>query len=218
MKIVYQDPHMVVCVKPAGLLAQADSKGGDSAVARLETQFGSIYPVHRLDKDTGGVMVFARTQKAAAVLSASVQENQLEKTYLAILPNMPEQAEGELEDILFHDRTRNRTYVVDRVRKGAKPAKLAYRVLEQQETGVLVQVRLFTGRTHQIRVQFASRKLPLLGDRKYGSKEKVTMALWAWRLTLPHPKTGAEMVFCALPAVEETPWAGFSAWPDTNEA
>ena len=216
MKIVYQDPHMVVCVKPAGLLAQADSKGGDSAVARLETQFGSIYPVHRLDKDTGGVMVFARTQKAAAVLSASVQENRLEKTYLAILPNMPEQAEGELEDILFHDRTRNRTYVVDRVRKGAKPAKLAYRVLEQLESGVLVQVRLFTGRTHQIRVQFASRKLPLLGDGKYGSKAKGPMALWAWQLRLPHPKTGEWMCFAALPPREEGFWKAYMAWPESK--
>lgn len=217
MKIVYQDPHMVVCVKPAGLLAQADSKGGDSAVARLEKDFGSIYPVHRLDKDTGGVMVFARTQKAAAALSAAVQENQLGKEYLAVLPGLPEAEAGELEDILFHDRVKNRTYVVDRLRKGAKPAKLAYQVLEQQEAGVLVQVRLFTGRTHQIRVQFASRKLPLLGDGKYGSKEKGAMALWAWRLTLPHPKTGAEMTFCALPAVEEAPWAGFTAWPESNE-
>ena len=218
MKILYQDAHMVVCVKPAGLLAQADSKGGESAVSRLEADFGEIFPVHRLDKETGGGMVFARTKAAAAALSKSVQEDHLTKEYLALLPGMPVPEAGELEDILFHDRTRNRTYVVDRQRKGAKSAKLAYRVLEQRESGVLIAVRLFTGRTHQIRVQFASRKLPLLGDRKYGSKEKVTMALWAWRLTLPHPRTGAEMVFCALPAVEETPWAGFSAWPDTNEA
>ena len=217
MKIVYQDPHMVVCVKPAGLLAQADSKGGESAVSLLEAQFGNIYPVHRLDRETGGVMVFARSQKAAAALSAAVQENKLQKEYLAVLPEMPEAETGELEDILFHDRMKNRTYVVDRQRKGAKPAKLAYRVLEQLESGVLVRVRLFTGRTHQIRVQFASRKLPLLGDRKYGSREKGTMALWAWRLTLPHPKTGTEMTFCALPAVEEAPWAGFTAWPESNE-
>jgi 23S rRNA pseudouridine1911/1915/1917 synthase len=208
---------MVVCVKPAGLLAQADSKGGESAVSLLEAQFGNIYPVHRLDRETGGVMVFARSQKAAAALSAAVQENKLQKEYLAVLPEMPEAEAGELEDILFHDRMKNRTYVVDRQRKGAKPAKLAYRVLEQNGGGVLVQVRLFTGRTHQIRVQFASRKLPLLGDRKYGSREKGTMALWAWRLTLPHPKTGTEMMFCALPAVEEAPWAGFTAWPESNE-
>ena len=205
---------MVVCIKPAGLLAQADAKGGESAVSRLEAQFGSIFPVHRLDKETGGVMAFARTQAAAAALSKAVQENQLTKEYLALLPGLPEAPVGELEDILFHDRTRNRTYVVDRVRKGAKPAKLAYRVLEQQEAGVLVQVRLFTGRTHQIRVQFASRKLPLLGDRKYGCHKKVSMALWAWRLSLPHPKTGEMMTFSALPPVEALPWQSFSAWPE----
>ena len=213
MNLLYQDAHMVVCVKPAGLLAQADSKGGESAVSKLEAAFGSIYPVHRLDKDTGGVMVFARTQKAAAALSKAVQENKLNKEYLALLPEMPAAEEGELEDILFHDRVKNRTYVVDRQRKGAKPAKLAYRVLEQRESAVLVQVRLFTGRTHQIRVQFASRKLPLLGDRKYGSRESVPMALWAWRLTLPHPVTGKELVFAAMPDGSAAPWNRVSAWP-----
>ncbi len=214
MKILYQDAHMVVCIKPAGLLSQADSQGGESAVSRLEAQFGSIFPVHRLDKETGGVMVFARTQTAAAALSKAVQENKLKKEYLALLPGLPEAAAGELEDILFHDRAKNRTYVVDRLRKGAKPAKLAYRVLEQTDAGVLVQVRLFTGRTHQIRVQFASRKLPLLGDRKYGSREKVPMALWAWRLTLPHPKTGEVLCFAALPETQAAPWCGFAAWPE----
>lgn len=213
MNLLYQDAHMVVCVKPAGLLAQADSKGGESAVSKLEAAFGSIYPVHRLDKDTGGVMVFARTQKAAAALSKAVQENKLNKEYLALLPEMPAAEAGELEDILFHDRVKNRTYVVDRQRKGAKPAKLAYRVLEQRESAVLVQVRLFTGRTHQIRVQFASRKLPLLGDRKYGSRESVPMALWAWRLTLPHPVTGKELVFAAMPDGSAAPWNRVSAWP-----
>jgi 23S rRNA pseudouridine1911/1915/1917 synthase len=213
MNLLYQDAHMVVCVKPAGLLAQADSKGGESAVSKLEAAFGSIYPVHRLDKDTGGVMVFARTQKAAAALSKAVQENRLNKEYLALLPEMPAAEAGELEDILFHDRVKNRTYVVDRQRKGAKPAKLAYRVLEQRESAVLVQVRLFTGRTHQIRVQFASRKLPLLGDRKYGSRESVPMALWAWRLTLPHPVTGKELVFAAMPDGAAAPWNRVSTWP-----
>ena len=213
MNLLYQDAHMVVCVKPAGLLAQADSKGGESAVSKLEAAFGSIYPVHRLDKDTGGVMVFARTQKAAAALSKAVQENKLNKEYLALLPGMPAAEAGELEDILFHDRVKNRTYVVDRQRKGAKPAKLAYRVLEQRESAVLVQVRLFTGRTHQIRVQFASRKLPLLGDRKYGSRESVPMALWAWRLTLPHPVTGKALVFAALPDGSAAPWNRVSTWP-----
>lgn len=217
MMILYQDADMVVCIKPAGLLSQADSKGGESAVSRLEAAFGSIFPVHRLDKETGGVMVFARTQAAAAALSKAVQESKLNKEYLALLPGMPEAEAGELEDILFHDRTRNRTYVVDRLRKGAKPAKLAYRVLEQQVAGVLVQVRLFTGRTHQIRVQFASRKLPLLGDRKYGSREKTPMALWAWQVTLPHPKTGEIMRFAALPSAEDMPWRGFTAWPEENQ-
>ncbi len=214
MKILYQDSHMVVCIKPAGLLSQADSQGGESAVSRLEAAFGRIFPVHRLDKETGGVMVFARTQASAAALSKVVQENKLQKEYLALLPDMPEASEGELEDILFHDRMKNRTYVVDRLRKGAKPAKLAYQVLDQREETALVRVRLFTGRTHQIRVQFASRKLPLLGDRKYGSREKTPMALWAWKLTLPHPKTGEEMTFAALPDLGETPWHGFTAWPN----
>lgn len=198
MKILYQDAQMVVCIKPAGLLAQADANGGESAVSRLEMQFGSIFPVHRLDKETGGVMVFARTQPAAAALSKAVQENLLTKEYLALLPGLPEAPTGELEDILFHDRTRNRTYVVDRVRKGAKPAKLAYQVLEQTASGVLVQVRLFTGRTHQIRVQFASRGFPLVGDHKYGSRSaETTPKLYSCCITFPWK--GKTMKFESLP-------------------
>jgi 23S rRNA pseudouridine1911/1915/1917 synthase len=210
VNLLYQDAHMVVCVKPAGLLAQADSKGGESAVSKLEAAFGSIYPVHRLDKDTGGVMVFARTQKAAAALSKAVQENKLNKEYLALLPGMPAAEAGELEDILFHDRVKNRTYVVDRQRKGAKPAKLAYRVLEQRESAVLVQVRLFTGRTHQIRVQFASRGLPLAGDKKYGvADDAPEIALWSHRLQFRHPRTDEVMEFSELPP-QVWPWTLFA--------
>lgn len=220
MRILYQDAHMLVCEKPAGLLSQRDAAGGDSLVSQLEQTVGPVWPVHRLDRETGGVMVFARTAKAAAALSESVRQNRLEKEYLAVLPGALEPREGELEDLLFHDRVRNRSYVVDRVRKGAKSAKLAYRVLEERPESALVAVRLYTGRTHQIRVQFASRQLPLLGDLRYGSRKKgCGLALWAWHLRVPHPVDGRMVTAAVLPPVGELPWNEFlpESYPGSGE-
>lgn len=224
MRLLYEDPWVLVCEKPAGLLSQRDAAGGESMISLLEAAYGPVWPVHRLDRETGGAMVVARTAPAAAALSEAVRQGRLTKEYLAVLPAAPALSEGVLEDLLFHDRTRNRSYPVDRLRKGAKQAKLAYRVLETQPSGCLVRVRLYTGRTHQIRVQFAARKLPLLGDRKYGSRETTCgMALWAARLEFPHPKDGKKLRFCSLPGAQTPPWDRFSPaqfqpeW-DTDEA
>lgn len=171
IEVLYSDAHMVVCLKPAGVLSQ--DGGADSMPQLLKEQLKvrQVYPIHRLDKAVGGVMVYALTQTAAAALSRAVQERTLQKTYLAVLHGMPDREEDALEDLLFHDKTKNKTYVVNRLRKGVKPAKLSYRVLEQAQGDTLVRVFLYTGRTHQIRVQFASRKLPLVGDRRYGGKD-----------------------------------------------
>lgn len=201
LKILYQDADLVICVKPAGVLSQ--DSGCSSMPALLRTQLGVEYVsvVHRLDKEVGGVMVYALSARAAAGLSRIVQERKLDKVYQAVLMGVPDAKTGTLEDLLYHDKARNKTYVVDRQRKGVKDARLMYEVLRQGTSHTLVRVQLFTGRTHQIRVQFASRKLPLVGDRKYGGKQSgVPLCLWSFRLSFEHPVTGKRMTFTQEPA------------------
>ena len=198
IEILYSCPELVICVKPAGILSQ--SGAGPDMVSQLESQLNSeIYPVHRLDREAGGVMVYARTKEAADTLSRQIQLGLVEKEYLAVLHGKPEQDHGELADLLFHDRNRNKTYVVERKRKGVREARLIYRVLSSEKGQSLVQVRLLTGRTHQIRVQFASRGFPLLGDGRYGGG-KGKLQLWSAALTLDIPGTGQKR-FCVVPEV-----------------
>lgn len=212
IKILYSDAHMVVCLKPTGVLSQ---DGGESSMPQLlakQLQVQQVYAVHRLDKAVGGVMVYALNEKAAAAFGRAVQDRTMEKTYFAVLRGVPQQAQGDLEDLLFHDKTKNKTYVVDRVRKGVKDAKLSYKTLQSVDGRSLVSVRLYTGRTHQIRVQFASRKLPLVGDGRYGGKEPgVELGLWSCGLTLRHPVTGKELRFFHKPPQEE-PWNQFEMY------
>ena len=206
IEILEQTPQLVLCVKPVGVRAQGEAEADLPAL--LKRQLGcEIYPVHRLDQAVGGVMVFAKTAPAAAKLSQAIAGGTLQKEYLAVLERSPERAEGELSDLLFHDRTKNKTYVVSRQRKGVKEAKLAYRVLDVQNGLCLVRIRLYTGRTHQIRVQFASRGMPLVGDGKYGSrKDAASPALWSYALTLP--MGGAIARIRALPEAAGV-WAAF---------
>jgi 23S rRNA pseudouridine1911/1915/1917 synthase len=173
---------LVVCEKPRGILSQSSASGDDSMVSRLEAQLKStIFPVHRLDREVGGVMVYAKNQKTAGDLSRQIQQGKMQKEYLAAVHGLPEPPSGLLTDLLYHDRQRNKTYVVDRPRKGVKEARLKYRVLDTASDCALVQILLLTGRTHQIRVQFSSRKLPLLGDGRYGGGAG-TVQLWSARL------------------------------------
>lgn len=206
IEILEQTPQLVLCVKPVGVRAQGEAEADLPAL--LKRQLGcEIYPVHRLDQAVGGVMVFAKTAPAAAKLSQAIAGGTLQKEYLAVLERSPERAEGELSDLLLHDRTKNKTYVVSRQRKGIKEAKLAYRVLDVQNGLCLVRIRLYTGRTHQIRVQFASRGMPLVGDGKYGSrKNAASPALWSYALTLP--MGGAIARIRALPEAAGV-WAPF---------
>ena len=193
----------VLCVKPVGVSAQGD--GEDCLPKLLASQLGcEVFPVHRLDQAVGGVMVFAKTPSAAARLSKAVQEGTMQKEYLAVLEKRPEEDQGTLEDLLYHDRFKNKTYAVNRERKGVKKAKLSYRVLAEIDGRCLVHVRLYTGRTHQIRVQFASRGCPLVGDGKYGGRVKANApALWSYALTI-----GKKRV-CRLPS-ETGAWEAFS--------
>ncbi len=205
MEILYQDKQIVVCVKPVGLTSEEGDNGLPGELRRLLG--GEIYPVHRLDQNVGGIMVYARGKEAAASMSRMVQENRLVKEYLAVVASVPHPQEGILEDYLWKDSGKNKVFVVKRPRKGVKLAKLSYRVLQSGDRS-LVQVRLFTGRSHQIRVQFASRGWPLVGDHKYGSRDlEKAPALFSFRLTFPHPKSGEELTFMRLP--ENEPWSTF---------
>lgn len=193
MEILEQNAAYVVCIKPAGIPSQGE--GLDAMPARLAAEVGGeIYPVHRLDQAVGGVMVYARTKQAAAALSRAIQEGRMEKDYLAVLTKPMAEASGTLRDLLYHDRVKNKTYIVKRKRNGVKEAVLDYETLASGAEGTLVRVHLHTGRTHQIRVQFASRGCPLAGDGKYGGKGSAPL-LWSYRLAFPDPRDGTMRIF-----------------------
>lgn len=211
IRILYQDEELLVVEKPVGLPAQADAAGGDSLPRRLAEQGLPVLPVHRLDKDTGGVMVYARTKRAAAGLSAIVGQHEVfRKEYIALLSGCPQPPRGELQDLLYHDVRRNKSYVVARERRGVRRAALSYAVAgsfeDESGTVSLVRVWLHTGRTHQIRVQFASRRMPLLGDTRYGGVRGCPLALYSCRLTFPHPITGETVAAACLPDDKAAPW------------
>ena len=208
IEILSQGGGFAVCIKPVGIASQGDSP--DQLPQLLSAQLHTpVYPVHRLDQAVGGVMVFGTTKPGAARLTQAMQEGRLQKEYLAVLGKRPAADAGELCDLLFHDRFKNKTYVVSRARKGVKEASLSYKVLAEADGACLVHVRLHTGRTHQIRVQFASRGCPLLGDGKYGSRTNAASpALWSYALTLPAEDGGLQR-FCARPALCGA-WAPFA--------
>lgn len=210
--ILYEDPHLLLIEKPTGIPSQ--DTDGDCVPRRLAERGYPVKVVHRLDVPTGGVMVYTRTDRATAKVSAMVgQHDRFQKEYLAVVQGCPDEPSGTLNDLLYHDVRRNKSYVVDRPRKGVRDAKLDYKVLETVATdeGVfsLVQVRLHTGRTHQIRVQFASRRMPLCGDSRYGGVKGKQLGLWSHRLTLPHPITGEMITAESKPDWSIIPWCYF---------
>lgn len=191
MEILFSDKHIAVCVKPAGLDSEAQVPD-----ALKEILGGEIFPIHRLDKNVGGVMVYARTKQAAASLSKAVQEGAMVKEYVAMVHGTPPE-NGDWEDLLWKDGKKNKVFVVKRMRGGVKKARLEFTRLTAGEES-LVRIRLHTGRSHQIRVQFSSRGYPLVGDHKYGSRdEKTAPMLFSCRLTFPHQ--GQTRVFEKLP-------------------
>lgn len=203
------DKRIIVCVKPAGVLS-TDVAGGVPSLVReaLGDDHACVRTVHRLDAAVSGLMLLARSKKAASVLGQQVMERRFEKEYLAVIHGAPEQEEGSFSDLLQRDRAKRMTYVVSAPEKGAQSALLDYRVLAKKDGYSLVRIRLHTGRTHQIRVQFASRGLPLLGDKKYGLGEENDIALWSYRLAFDHPESGAR-VDVSLPPPSVYPWNMF---------
>ena len=215
--VLYEDDMLLVCVKPAGVLSQPDASGeGEDMLSLLREQLRGqeaawepyVGLVHRLDRGVGGVMVFAKQSAAASRLSAAVADRSMVKQYLAVVHGRPAEPEGILQDLLYKDGTKGKSFVVDRERRGVKRASLAYRVLSTVQDAAhgelsLLHIRLHTGRTHQIRVQLSSRGMPLLGDGKYGARDHgCPIGLWSYRLTFAHPsKRGQTVDIACLPTL-----------------
>lgn len=218
LKILYEDNHIIVVVKPQNVPSQGDSSGDDdmlSVVKRyLKEKYGktgNAYAglVHRLDRPTGGVMVFAKTSKAASRLSESIRDGELSKSYLCVTNGKLPEKEGKLTHYLKKNAVTNTVYVVPEATEGAKKAELIYDVMEEKGNYQLVLVRLITGRGHQIRVQLSTCHATICGDKKYGSNDPCKLALWSTVLKFNHPVTKELMTFIAYPPEDETPWKSF---------
>ena len=207
MEIIYSDKRIVVAVKPAGILS-TDQPGGMPELLRRELGTDCIRTVHRLDAQVSGLMVFAKSAKAASLLSEQIRDGRFRKQYLAVVHGDPP-VSGTLVDLLGRDKIRRLTYVSHVPGPDVRDARLRYRVLSRCEGFSLVSICLVTGRTHQIRVQFASRGWPLAGDRKYGvGGEELPIALWSYRLEFVHPESEEPMEFRLAPPHDE-PWTWF---------
>ena len=197
MEIIYEDPDVLVCIKPARVLS-TDEPGGLPGLVREALGDGKadVRTVHRLDRVVSGLMVLARNAKSASELSRQIREGTFQKEYLAVVHGAPAEPNGDLTDLLGRDKARKMTYVAKEPGKGIQEARLSYWSLNSRENLTRVRVRLHTGRTHQIRVQFASRGMPLVGERKYAEQnDPCEIALWSAHLGFAHPWTGKWMEF-----------------------
>ena len=210
MDFIYKDDHIVVCVKPPRVLS-TDEPGGLPELVRhaLGDEKADVRTVHRLDRVVSGLMVLARTPQAASDLSRQIREDTFGKQYLAVIHGQPQQDAGTLVDLLSRDKARKMTIVVHEPGKDAREAILDYKVEAKTDAMSRVRIDLKTGRTHQIRVQFASRGMPLVGERKYSTLEDpCEIALWSCYLSFTHPHTGKFMEFELLPP-DSYPWSSF---------
>ena len=207
-KIIHIDPAFVVCIKPPRVLS-TDEPGGLPDLCRQTLGEQNIRTVHRLDRVVSGLMVLARTKRAASDLSAQIRDGIFHKEYTAVLHGVPNDPVGTLVDLLARDKAERKTYVVTEPGKDVQEAILNYELLAHSEDFSKVRIELVTGRTHQIRCQFSSRNLPLVGDRKYSTHaDDCEIALWSSLLRFRHPKTGEELTFTAPPP-DEFPWNHF---------
>ena len=210
MELIYLDDHICVAIKPPRVHS-TDEPGGMPDLLRQELgqPDACVKTVHRLDRVVSGLIVLARTPEAATELSRQIREGDFDKAYMAVLHGIPKDSEGTLTDLLLRNKQERKTYVVLEPGKGVQEAILNYRVLAKTDSLSMVYIELITGRTHQIRVQFSSRGLPLVGDRKYSTLEdNCEIALWSSMLKFFHPVTGAAMEFHYSPP-DNYPWNMF---------
>lgn len=222
LNILFEDNHIIVVVKPQNIPSQADESGDKDMLTLVKEYIKEKYEkpgeayvglVHRLDRPTGGIMVFAKTSKAAGRLSEQIRENKMQKTYYAITTHIPQAKQDTLLNYLKKDEKNNIVKIVTMADTGAKKAELSYKVLQTNDDDTaLLEVKLITGRGHQIRVQLSGINCPLWGDNKYGrdkTKMSKNLGLWAGRLEFLHPVTKVKMTFACPPQVDEEPWKKF---------
>ncbi len=214
MDILYADNYIVVCVKPAGVLS-TDEPGGLPEMLRVELGTENVRTVHRLDRVVSGLILLARTRHAASDLGKQIMAEGIGKEYLAVIEGCPEIERGSMSDHLWRSKAERKTYVRAEASAETQEALLEYEVLERRGSLSAVRIRLHTGRTHQIRAQFSSRGLPLVGDKKYGSGGECDVALWSHRLRFAHPKSGEAMDFSRLPP-DIYPWNEFECFKEKN--
>lgn len=217
LKVIYEDNHLLVVEKPVNILSQGDDTNDKDMVNLLKSyvkekynKLGNVYIglIHRLDRPVGGVMVFAKTSKAASRLSEQVRNKSFKKTYRAVIHGKMNKNNDTLNDYLYKNKKTNMVSVVNKNHKDAKAAELSYETLGFKENKSLVEIDLKTGRSHQIRVQFSSRKHPLFGDQRYGqdvNKVGQQISLWSYRINIIHPTTKEKMEFICPPP-QEYPW------------
>lgn len=220
LTILHEDNHIIVVMKPQGLPSCGDESGDDNMLDQVRRYVkekynkpGNVYIglIHRLDRPTGGIMIFAKTSKAASRLAEQMRSGDFEKKYLAVLVGVPKEAQGTLVNYLKKNPVNNIVYICTQTTDGAKLASLDYKVLEEKGGYCLAEIKLHTGRTHQIRVQMAGISHPVYGDMRYGgeSAKKGNLALWAYSLSFTHPVTKERMRFLLEPPAENIPWKNF---------
>ncbi len=221
INIVYEDNHLLVVVKPQNIPVCGDSSGDQNLLDLLKQYIVETYNkageaylglVHRLDRPTGGVMVFAKTSKAAARLAENIKKGEMEKKYFAVTVGTMRDKRGVLENMLLKNAEKNMVYAVPSTTVGAKKAILQFETVNAVDGLGLVDIKLITGRSHQARVQLATQNTPIYGDQKYGqgkSPANTNLALWAVQLRFPHPTTKEIMIFRVLPPEELLPWSKF---------
>ena len=219
--VIYEDNHVLVCIKPQNIPSQADDSNDLDMLTMVKNYIkekynkpGNVYVglVHRLDRPTGGIMVFAKTSKAAARLSEQIKTKDFQKRYLTVVCGKPKYNAENLVHYLKKDTKENKVKIVPSSEQDAKRAELNYKVLATYEEQLsLVDVELLTGRSHQIRVQMSSIKTPIFGDSKYGGDiiKGQKLSLWAYNLSFMHPTTKQKLNFTVCPPTDALPWRYF---------
>lgn len=219
MEILFEDNHIIVVHKPQGVPSQADESGDKDMLTMVKEYIkekynkpGNVFVglVHRLDRPTGGIMVFAKNSKSASRLCEQIKNGEFDKTYFAVVNGSMPNANGRLVHYLKKDEKQNKVSIVPELESGAKRAELEYKVLAKTDKYSLVKIKLFSGRGHQIRVQLASAKCPIVGDNKYGKNEQVLLNLYAVELGFVHPVSKQKMVFRVYPPEAQEAWNNFN--------